>query len=232
MVGEPPILKVHVHTDDPGAAISLGVGDGHDRPTSRSPTCARRCATATLRLRRATARPAGDGGLVAVADGDGDEAAYRAAGAGVELVAGGQSMNPSAGEIAEAIEASDAEGVLVLPNNRNVVLAAEHAAALAGRPAAVVPTRSLATGLALVGRLRPDRAAGARTRPRLAALQRDAALRRADRGRARRPRGRRGGHAPGQHLALVDGRLRSPPRTTPRRRPTAVLAGWPRAAPS
>ena len=157
MVGEPPILKVHLHTDDPGAAISLGVGAGAVADVEVADMTIQ-VRDRTLRLLEGQKAEPAACGLVAVADGDGVGAAYRAAASTIELVAGGQSANPSAGEIADAIAASAAEGVLVLPNNRNVVLAAENAAALAGRPAAVVPTLSPAAGLVLAGRFDPDRA--------------------------------------------------------------------------
>ncbi len=206
VVGEPPILKVHLHTDDPGAAISLGVGAGTVADVEVADMRVQ-VRDRTLRLLEGQAAQPAACGLVAVADGDAVAAAYRAAAPAVELVAGGQSANPSAGEIADAIAASGGEGVLVLPNNRNVVLAAENAAALAGRPAAVVPSLSPAAGLVLAARFDPDRAlaenAGAMAQlngtlrcGEVAAAVRDA---------------RMDGVAvtAGQYLALVEGRLRS-----------------------
>jgi DegV family protein with EDD domain len=206
VVGEPPILKVHLHTDDPGAAISLGVGAGAVADVEVADMTLQ-VRDRTLRLLEGRAAEPAACGLVAVADGDGVVAAYRAAASAVELVAGGQSANPSAGEIADAIAASAAEGVLVLPNNRNVVLAAENAAALAGRPAAVVPTLSPAAGLVLAGRFDPDRAlaenAGALAQlngtlrcGEVAAAVRDAVMDGVD-------------VTAGQYLAVIEGRLRS-----------------------
>jgi DAK2 domain fusion protein YloV len=151
VVGESPTYKVHVHTDDPGAALSLGVAMGtidrveianmHDQSERR-----------TLRL-LAAAEPAPSGrtpavpasGLVAVVAGAGNQAAFAALGA--ITVPGGQAMNPSTQELAAAIAAAPGKSVVLLPNNGNVILAAEHAAALAERPVRVVPTRSIAAGL-------------------------------------------------------------------------------------
>jgi dihydroxyacetone kinase-like predicted kinase len=65
-------------------------------------------------------------------------------------VAGGQSMNPSTAELLEAVEAADAEAVVLLPNNKNVVPVAERAAGMATKPVRVVPTESLAEGFAAV----------------------------------------------------------------------------------
>ena len=161
----------------------------------------------TLRLLEGQAAEPAACGLVAVADGDGVEAAYRAAASAVELVAGGQSANPSAGEIADAIAASAAEGVLVLPNNRNVVLAAENAAALAGRPAAVVPTLSPAAGLVLAGRFDPDRALAENAG---ALAQLNGTLRCGEVAAAVRDAWMDGvAVTAGQYLALVEGRLQS-----------------------
>ncbi|MDX6494385.1 MAG: fatty acid kinase, partial [Gaiellales bacterium] len=145
VVGESPMFKVHVHTDDPGAALTLGVAMGtidrveianmHDQTAQR-----------TLRLlAQIEPAPGPVSGLVAVVSGAGNEASFRALGA--TTVAGGQSMNPSTQELADAIAAAPGEGVIMLPNNGNVILAAEHAAALAARPVTVVATRSIAAGL-------------------------------------------------------------------------------------
>ena len=67
-----------------------------------------------------------------------------------EVVSGGQSMNPSTAEILEAVGRVDAETVIVLPNNANVVAVARQAEALSERPIAVVATRSVVTGLAVL----------------------------------------------------------------------------------
>ena len=142
---------------------------------------------------------------MAIVAGEGNESAYpRSAGAS-RIVAGGQSMNPSAGEIAQAIAAADAEGVVVLPNNGNVILAAEHAAALADRPVRVVPTRSVATGLALMEGYSPSAPLG-QTADAMA--RRNAALRYGELTTAVRD-ARVDGVAvhDGEHLALVDGRV-------------------------
>jgi uncharacterized protein len=144
VVGERPTYRVHVHTDDPGEALSAAVAMGTvDRVEIANMQV--QAAERSLRLiaREQDAEPAT--GLVAVATGTGNEDAFRAAGAAA-LVGGGQSMNPSTQEIAAGIASAPGEGVIVLPNNGNVILAAEHAAALAERPTRVVPTRSLAAG--------------------------------------------------------------------------------------
>ena len=78
--------------------------------------------------------------------GSGNRRLYESLGV-ARIVEGGQSMNPSTADIVEAIEASTAAEVVVLPNNGNVIMSAEQAVAHATKPAAIVPTRSIQAGL-------------------------------------------------------------------------------------
>jgi DAK2 domain fusion protein YloV len=145
VVGDESALKVHVHTDDPGAALTLGAARGvlegieianmHRQTEERE--------TRLLELvpdDRAT-------DVVAVVAGDGNARLFLSLGAS-QIVDGGQSMNPSTADILAAADATDAPEAIVLPNNANVVLAAEQAAANAAKPLRVVPTRSIPAGIA------------------------------------------------------------------------------------
>jgi dihydroxyacetone kinase-like predicted kinase len=93
---------------------------------------------------------------VAVAAGAGLEAIFRDFGVS-RVVVGGQTANPSTGELLEAIRGLDAREVLVLPNNPNVVLAARQVAGMADRPVAVVATRNAAEGFAALLALDPTK---------------------------------------------------------------------------
>jgi uncharacterized protein len=147
VVGDRTALKVHVHTDDPGAALSLGVAQGtiagieianmHEQTAQRE-----------ARLLEVVAEPRAThaSGVVAVASGAGNRKLFENYGAVV--VDGGTTMNPSTADLVAAIEAAEATEVLVLPNNGNVIMGAEQAVANAVHPARVVPTRSLQAGLA------------------------------------------------------------------------------------
>jgi dihydroxyacetone kinase-like predicted kinase len=73
------------------------------------------------------------------------------------VVAGGQSANPSTGELLEAVKSVDAREILLLPNNPNVVLAARQVSSLVDRPMAVVATRNAAEGFAAMLALDPDK---------------------------------------------------------------------------
>jgi len=86
-------------------------------------------------------------GIVAVSVGEGNAELFRSLGVDVVLT-GGQTMNPSTEDVLQAIESLAAEHVMVLPNNPNIILAAEQAAKLAGKPATVIPTRSILQGMA------------------------------------------------------------------------------------
>jgi hypothetical protein len=85
--------------------------------------------------------------VVAVVAGEGNERLFRSLGAS-RVVEGGQSMNPSTADILAAVDATSAPEVVVLPNNANVILAAEQAAAHAAKPVLVVGTRSIPAGIA------------------------------------------------------------------------------------
>jgi DAK2 domain fusion protein YloV len=145
VVGDESALKVHVHTDDPGAALSLGVAhgvvDGVEIANMHRQTQARED-----RLLRLVPEPQ-ETDVVAVVAGRGNAELFRSLGA-TQIVEGGQSMNPSTAEIVRAVEAARAPEVVVLPNNANVVLSAEQAVEQAPKPVRVVPTSSIPAGLA------------------------------------------------------------------------------------
>ena len=127
VVGDPAALKVHVHTDDPGRALSLGVARG----TIANVEIANMHAQTLDRERRLLKVVPEPGAipcaLVVVASGAGVGRLFESLGA--HVVDGGRTMNPSTSELIAAIDASGAHEAILLPNDANVVLAAEHAAA-------------------------------------------------------------------------------------------------------
>jgi DAK2 domain fusion protein YloV len=146
VVGDEQALKVHVHTDDPGTALAVGTRVGtianveianmHRQTEERE----RRLLAAVPDVQQAT-------DVVAVVAGAGNRLLFESLGA-TAIVDGGQTMNPSAAELVAAIDGLRAPEVVLLPNNRNVVLSAEQAAELAEKPVSVVPTTSMQAGLA------------------------------------------------------------------------------------
>jgi dihydroxyacetone kinase-like predicted kinase len=90
-------------------------------------------------------------GVVAVVAGEGNRKLFESLAANlgpISIVEGGQTMNPSTSDLLRAVQSIDAEEAIILPNNSNIVLAAEHAAANADRTVEVVPTTSIPAGLA------------------------------------------------------------------------------------
>ena len=155
VVGDEAALKVHVHTDDPGAALSaatlLGVVEGVEIANMHHQTAQRE--DRLLEGMGATV-PTLETGLVAVCPGRGNRRLFESLGA-TRVIEGGQSMNPSAAEIVAAIDAVPSAEVIVLPNNSNVILTAEQAALHAKGSVRVVPSRSVQAGLAAMGRYVP-----------------------------------------------------------------------------
>jgi hypothetical protein len=145
VVGDRTALKVHVHTDDPGAALSAGavqgVLDGIEIANMHRQTERRE-----ERLLEAVPEPT-ECAAVAVVAGDGNRKLFESLGA-TSIVEGGQSMNPSVGDLAWAIEQAHDHDVVLLPNNPNVLMAAEEAAGWTQVQADVIPTRSIQEGLA------------------------------------------------------------------------------------
>ena len=146
VVGDDRTLRVHVHTDDPDAAVALferagevsrfDVADMHEQMAERS---ARLAAESPLVEQSSCA-------VVAVASGEGVKRLFEEL--GVLVVDGGPTMNPSTYELLAGIHAAEGAEVVVLPNSPNVILASERACELSEKPAAVVPTTAPQEGLA------------------------------------------------------------------------------------
>ncbi len=156
VVGEPELVKVHVHTDDPtrvitlagryGKLLKLNVGD--------MSTQHRRILEDEGQVAKA-ARPNGVG-LVAVVAGSGLVDIFR--GLGVDaIVEGGQTMNPSTQDMLTAIESLPYDEVVLLPNNKNVILAAKQVVGLTKKKVHVLETHSVPQGVAAVVAFRGER---------------------------------------------------------------------------
>jgi uncharacterized protein len=154
VVGDAHTLKVHVHTDEPeratdlfdgvGAVSRLDVADMHEQVEQR-----------TQRVRESLDTC----GVLAVVNGDGMRVLFE--GMGAQVLDGGATLNPSTYELLAGIHEVPAEEVVVLPNSANVRMAAERAAELSEKPVRVIPTRSMASGLAALVAL--DSSSDART---------------------------------------------------------------------
>lgn len=156
VVGDEQTIKVHVHVVDPGVPLSYGVSVGRiedivvENMQSQMEVAGGQAVTeeqaAAAEPAREAGAPAAALAVVAVAAGPGLAAIFRDMGAS-QIVSGGQSANPSTEQILEAIEAADAAQVVVLPNNKNILMAADAAARLASKHVHVVPTRTVPQGI-------------------------------------------------------------------------------------
>jgi len=154
VVGGGGMFKVHVHTNEPDQAVEVGRRAGSARDVhvvDLEDQVADHCVAGQARAVRVAEHQST--ALVAVADGDGLARIFRSLGAVV--VPGGPGRNPSVGDLVAAIHAAPAAAVVLLPNHRNVIAAAERAAAASGKDVRVVPTRSILAGLAAAAAFNP-----------------------------------------------------------------------------
>ena len=145
VVGDPQNVRVHIHADDPGPAISYGVALGtvsNLKIESMDDQNVEWAAGHSAPVPTAGAELA----VVAVAAGEGLAGLFMESGCG-HVIQGGQTMNPSVQQIMQGIQRAGAENTIFLPNNKNIVLTAQQVAANDPN-VRVVPTRSIPQGVA------------------------------------------------------------------------------------
>jgi DAK2 domain fusion protein YloV len=149
VVGDEQLLKVHVHTLEPDQIVRIGLTAGRIADVVvedlDAMTAEHERATGIV-VASAPRPPAAAVGVVAVVPGEGFAAVARSLGA--SPLRGGPTMNPSTEELLAAITAANAKTVIVLPNDKNVILAAQQAAKVSSIAVHVVPTRNVAQGMA------------------------------------------------------------------------------------
>lgn len=142
VVGDLSFVKVHVHTNTPGKALTLALELGEINNVKIDNMLEEH--REMVKKYEAEKKPVG---VISVAQGDGLANIFRELNVDV-VIEGGQTMNPSADDIANAVTQVNAETVFVLPNNKNIILAAEQAKDLVeGKKIVVVPTKSIPEGL-------------------------------------------------------------------------------------
>lgn len=160
------IIKVHVHTEEPGSALQKGLGYGQllsvkidnmreqHRKLSESQEARKEEPAPAPALERR--EPTEELGFISVAAGEGLKSLFLELGCAV-VVSGGQTMNPSTEDILSAVLATPAKKVFVLPNNKNILLAAEQTIPLAeDREVIVLPTKTIPQGLSAMLAFDPD----------------------------------------------------------------------------
>lgn len=159
VVGDERTIKVHIHVKDPGEPLSYGITLGHisdvvvENMQEQMEEIVYGGAAVSVPM-----MPIIDPdhvGVVAVASGAGLVGVFRSLGAAY-VVNGGQTNNPSTEEIFQAIEQAPTDKVIVLPNNKNIFLAAEAARELSSKQVEVVHSRSIPQGIAALMSLNPD----------------------------------------------------------------------------
>ena len=165
VVDDEEIIKVHVHTEEPGNALQAALAFGQlltvkienmkeQHRKAAEENAANKAKTAAASME--PAEPTEEVGFVAVAAGDGLQTLFTDLGC-THVVSGGQTMNPSTDDIYAAVMATPAKTVLVLPNNKNIIMAAEQTIAMAtDRKVIVLPTRTIPQGLSAMLAYDPD----------------------------------------------------------------------------
>jgi uncharacterized protein len=142
VVVQDDVVKVHVHTQDPGAALSYAGSFGRLAGVKIDDM------EAQVRSREPEGRPRARLGVVAASRGDGNRALFEQMGAVV--IEGGQGENPSAADLAGAVDETGAQAVVLLPNNKNIVPTAAQVGELVEAKTYLVPTTNIAAGLAVM----------------------------------------------------------------------------------
>ena len=169
VVDDDEIIKVHVHTDHPGKALEEGITfgqlvklkienmrDQHERAkheTTSKPKKAVKSASREETFK--PVEPTKEVGFVSVSAGAGLEELFKDLGVDI-VVSGGQTMNPSTDDILRAVEATPAKTVFVLPNNKNIIMAAEQTIPLSTRKVIVLHTRTIPQGITAMLNFDPD----------------------------------------------------------------------------
>ncbi|MBA5747355.1 DAK2 domain-containing protein [Aerococcus urinaeequi] len=159
VVSDDEIVKVHVHTETPGEVMNYGQKFGslvkikvdnmrlqHDDILDGKGANQAESAPAVERTNLA---------IIAVAAGEGIESLFKDLGV-KSIISGGQTMNPSTNDILDAINKANADNVIILPNNKNIIMAANQAVEVSEIPAAVVETKYISQGLTAMLGYNPD----------------------------------------------------------------------------
>lgn len=154
-VGDLSLIKVHVHTNEPNKALGYALELGELTKLKIENMLEQNRAMKRLREKERELKPFG---MVAVCAGEGLSAIFKDLNVD-KVIEGGQTMNPSADDIAKAIDCVGAKDVFVFPNNKNIILAAEQAKALTNVNIHVIPTRSIPEGISACLAFNPEASA-------------------------------------------------------------------------
>ena len=146
VVNDDEIVKVHVHTEDPGLVMQEGLKYGSLVKVKVDNMRNQHEAQVEKEERQANPVEEKEYAIIAVVAGDGLADIFKAQGVDY-IISGGQTMNPSTEDFVKAVEELNARNIIILPNNKNILMAAQSAAEVIDQPAAVVETKTIPQGL-------------------------------------------------------------------------------------
>ena len=146
VVNDDEIVKVHVHTEDPGLVMQEGLKYGSLVKVKVDNMRNQHEAQVEKEERQAKPVEEKEYAIIAVVAGDGLADIFKAQGVDY-IISGGQTMNPSTEDFVKAVEELNARNIIILPNNKNILMAAQSAAEVIEQPAAVVETKTIPQGL-------------------------------------------------------------------------------------
>ena len=146
VVNDDEIVKVHVHTEDPGLVMQEGLKYGSLVKVKVDNMRNQHEAHVEKEERQAKPVEEKEYAIIAVVAGDGLADIFKAQGVDY-IISGGQTMNPSTEDFVKAVEELNARNIIILPNNKNILMAAQSAAEVIDQPAAVVETKTIPQGL-------------------------------------------------------------------------------------
>ena len=146
VVNDDEIVKVHVHTEDPGLVMQEGLKYGSLVKVKVDNMRNQHEAQVEKEERQTKPVEEKEYAIIAVVAGDGLADIFKAQGVDY-IISGGQTMNPSTEDFVKAVEELNARNIIILPNNKNILMAAQSAAEVIDQPAAVVETKTIPQGL-------------------------------------------------------------------------------------
>ncbi|MDR0199178.1 MAG: DAK2 domain-containing protein [Streptococcaceae bacterium] len=155
VVDDDEVVKVHVHTEDPGLVMQEGLKYGRLVKVKVDNMRLQNEGVQEKEAAQAAPQPKKDYAIIAIAAGDGLAEIFKQMGA-TDVVSGGQTMNPSTKDISEAIEKANADKVIILPNNKNIFMAAKSAAEFVDIPTEVVETATIPQGFTALLSFNPE----------------------------------------------------------------------------
>lgn len=162
VVGDEKLLKVHIHTNNPGGVLELAITHGElskikiDNMREQHNELLFRDGNKSSEAAEEAPKPLEKYGTIAVAMGEGISDIFRDLGAN-EIIEGGQTMNPSTEDILNSVNKINAETVYIFPNNSNIILAANQAKSMADKNVIVAATKSIPQGISALMALNHDK---------------------------------------------------------------------------